>query len=350
MIFEIEAIDTVFFKDGKPFSMGLETWADGIFPPPPSVLYGALRALYFSEHIDQLSLAQTNNDPTKNLVIKNFSFKTLNYEYPIPKDLISYKDSNKSEKGKLFLLEKRENSSVNYKQKFQYFLKSPKEAESIEDGIFNKGNLEDYLTLKEDSFTYSKMSKYITYEPKIGIARTDISRTSEDGNLYRVNMVRIDSLKFIAEIEGLSFPSESVIHLGAESKAASIKQLPDAESISPNFPEITNQFKLYLATPTFFKNGSLPSWVDPQTLIGEYKGLKLQLDTMSVGKYISIGGFDIKNKKAKTMRRAVPGGSVYYFTILDGNKDLVKECFHNKSISEERASEGFGICYVGRVK
>lgn len=43
----MEAFDTLFFRDGKPFSMGDDVWANGVFPPYPSTLYGALRASYF---------------------------------------------------------------------------------------------------------------------------------------------------------------------------------------------------------------------------------------------------------------------------------------------------------------
>ena len=33
MLAKITPLDTVFFRDGKPFSWGEETWAEGIFPP-----------------------------------------------------------------------------------------------------------------------------------------------------------------------------------------------------------------------------------------------------------------------------------------------------------------------------
>ena len=67
MRIKIDAIDTLFFKDGKPFSMGDETWADGIFPPPPSVIYGALRSIYFSEHPEKLQKVYSKEvqDPAK---------------------------------------------------------------------------------------------------------------------------------------------------------------------------------------------------------------------------------------------------------------------------------------------
>ena len=40
---QIEPIDTLFFRDGKPFSMGDQSTAFGIFPPYPSTVFGAIR-------------------------------------------------------------------------------------------------------------------------------------------------------------------------------------------------------------------------------------------------------------------------------------------------------------------
>jgi len=51
-ILRINPFDTFFFRDGKPFTMGDDSWADGIFPPSPSVIYGALRTAWISEKLD----------------------------------------------------------------------------------------------------------------------------------------------------------------------------------------------------------------------------------------------------------------------------------------------------------
>ena len=56
MTIQLDALDTLFFKDGKPFSLGEETWADGIFPPPPSVVYGATRTALISSGLSSRSL------------------------------------------------------------------------------------------------------------------------------------------------------------------------------------------------------------------------------------------------------------------------------------------------------
>ena len=44
MVIKIRPLDTLFFRTGKPFTMGEDTWAESLFPPYPSTLYGAIRS------------------------------------------------------------------------------------------------------------------------------------------------------------------------------------------------------------------------------------------------------------------------------------------------------------------
>ena len=74
MQIQIDPLDTLFFRDGKPFTMGEDSWASGIVPPYPSVIYGALRSAYFSNHITELKKATKWDDPTMNLKIKGIHF------------------------------------------------------------------------------------------------------------------------------------------------------------------------------------------------------------------------------------------------------------------------------------
>ena len=44
MFIKITPFDTLFFRTGRPFSGGVDTWVDAVFPPFPSTLYGAIRS------------------------------------------------------------------------------------------------------------------------------------------------------------------------------------------------------------------------------------------------------------------------------------------------------------------
>lgn len=115
-------------------------------------------------------------------------------------------------------------------------------------------------------------------------------------------------------------------------------------------PEITNnRFVLYLSTHAIFKEGWLPEWIGENGLERKIHGtsIKVKLLTAAIGKPVYIGGFDIAKGEPKPMYKAVPGGSVYYFEILDGNVDDLKK-IHGRSISDVYSEQGFGVCYVGK--
>ena len=62
--------------------------------------------------------------------------------------------------------------------------------------------------------------------------------------------------------------------------------------------------------------------------------------------------FDIKTTAPKRLVRCVPGGSVYYFRIINDSDQAREQIFlglNGVAISDSGADEGFGIAYTGRV-
>ncbi|WP_276662034.1 type III-B CRISPR module-associated Cmr3 family protein, partial [Syntrophomonas wolfei] len=104
MWIEIEALDTLFFRDGKPFSMGQESWAEGKLFPLPSVLYGALRSAYLGQHPECFANLGELDDVTSNLTIRGIYYRLGGNLYlPQPADLVARKDrstKNMREPGK----------------------------------------------------------------------------------------------------------------------------------------------------------------------------------------------------------------------------------------------------------
>ncbi|HHW01215.1 MAG TPA: type III-B CRISPR module-associated protein Cmr3 [Thermoanaerobacterales bacterium] len=362
MFIKIEALDTLFFRDGKPFTMGSETWANGIFPPPPSVIYGALRSAYFAENIGELPKAKTKEDPTANLKIKGM-FLSIggSIYYPLPLDCV--KEKNNSEDKCAFMLSLDENNVIS-SCVTQMLLKSPDniEVETVEGGVLDHLCFEDYLSLRRKNFFYKEISEYVLLEPKIGIGRNKQTLTTdpENGRLYRVGMNRLasrmktdretETLSLVVDFTRLKLPESGFLRLGGEGKAAFYSQIQDLDIAKPAGLK-GMRFKLVLTTPAIFEHGWLPRWLDNEKLEGEYEGIRLKLLTAVVGKYLTIGGFDIKDKQPKPMWRAVPPGSVYYFELCDeGDIAEVVNVFNYKSISDYSPEEGYGIAFVGGVE
>lgn len=357
MIVKIDPIDTLFFRDGKPFTMGSDTWADAIFPPHPSVIYGALRSAYFSNHIDELEKANETSDPTKTLKIKGIYFLIGNdIYYPLPIDCVREKN-NVNDIMKVTMLSVIENKGISScAVGWILSCKGNEKVENVPDGLIRKSMFKKYLLLENPSrFSIRKLNDFIISEPKIGIGIDRDTHASEESKLYRVDMQRLEDrqgtkLSIIVDFEGLTLPEEGgLIKLGGEGKAVSYNKYDESVSVGSSV-FIEKRFKVYLATPAIFENGWLPKWIDEKTLIGNYKGIELRLLTASIGKQINIGGFDMKRKRPKPMYKAVPAGSIYCFEIIKGDTQKFHESFNGTAISDVYPEQGFGISFLGKLQ
>lgn len=356
-IIQIEALDTLFFKDGKPFSMGEETWADGQFPPSPSVIYGALRTAYFAENTEEFYLANTEKDPTNKLEITKIFFNRNPNEFwfPIPLDLVKNKDNDDKTcfyELKNYLIEQNKVISNYPLDNLSIYTVN---VENIA-GFINDYELNEYIKNTKNKFDFQEIENFIITEPKIGIKRNNETFTTEEGNLYRIGQQRLQKtindipLKIVVEYNfGENKINSKQIKLGAEGKIASIKELQVLNFAKPE--KIEKYFKLLFLTPAIFTNGWLPAKLNENNVI-DLNGIKLKLLKAFVGKPVSIGGFDMKSSKGKggypkPMYKAIPAGSVYYFEILDNsNHEDIINTFHSKNLSDFYSEQGFGNAIV----
>lgn len=357
MTIRIDPLDTFFFRDGKPFTMGAENWTDTVFPPSPSVFYGALRTCWLSNQLD--GFTKENIEKSENLKITGIYIQINDDLYlPVPKDFVTEKKDNSET-----LLTDQTESLLCNKSEFLKVLTVPNKSIIVEEvennSLMSLDNIERYLNKKHvDKLSYRKSKDYLCKESKLGISRNFDSRTTDEGMLYRVDFNRFkndeeNKIAFVINFEGLDFPQNGKIRLGGEAKLAEF-ELTQGETIELNDFNSWDSFKLYLATPTIFKNGWLPSWINSESFISEGFDFQIQLISTSNGKSVSIGGFDLLKGEPKPMYKAVPAGSVYYFKILCGSiNDIIKQ-FHIKNISENYpnqnfSNQGFGLSYIGKI-
>jgi len=374
MMIAITPLDTLFFRDGRPFSMGDDTWADGIFPPLPSTIYGAMRSAYIANKGD---LRKFKNGEMKNFigsVTEHGSFKIKgifiqrgsDIFYPLPRDLVKDKDSkNKDNKNKAHTMKMETAESLfftNAVTKNLIFPKNIENAESVDGGFLDEITLGEYLNAEAHVYLYNNMCDFVLNEPKTGIKRSNDTRTTEEGHLYRVGMNRlaqmnrdksINEVSILVDYEGLDdFPDNGILRPGGEAKSAIIKRvtnfkIPDLLQESKEKIKKNKKFKLYFATPAILENGWLPKDID--ILFWKKDGLKLKLLSAALGKPIMVGGWDMAKNKPKPMRKAVPAGSVYYLEILEGDVNTIIDTFHYRNISDFSSQEGFGLSLVGVI-
>lgn len=378
MKIRMNALDTLFFKDAKPFSMGEETWAESLFPPSPSVFYGTIRTQYFIQNPHQLPLLNTPNDPTRNLEIRALYFNINDSPHFIaPKDIVKVKNGQEE----YIMLEPEKNNGIS-SYSLPYRLTPLISEATVEDatGWVTGRSLKRYIgegKWPNEGKIYP-YTKFAPTEGKIGIGRNRQFNSASEGMLYRVGMKRMafsTEVKYdydqpnnetLIEIDFEGLPSgsldkEGFSKIGGEGKAVHYT-LSEENCILPEWTPESAFFKIYLLTPSIFEAGWLPSWLQwsdkDNSYRGTWKELPLKLQAAVIGKPVPIGGFDMYHKQPKPLYKAVPAGSVYYFELEDRSKIPLLSSLHLASISEacetwenvvyDSRKEGFGRILIGK--
>jgi CRISPR-associated protein Cmr3 len=110
------------------------------------------------------------------------------------------------------------------------------------------------------------------------------------------------------------------------------------------------KFLIYLSTPALFEEGWQPK--DWAAALGTPKGIGLALAGACVSRPRILGGWDLKARGPKPVRRAVPPGSVYFFTYTnDWKKEDVTTWLEGlalgRSVSSEDGPLGYGWVLAG---
>lgn len=362
MKIEIKAVDNLFFKDAKPFNLGEESWANGVFPPPPSAYRGLLMSAYMNEKkIDVSEINKKENQFVVNscgIVIDGLSY------YPIPADLYNLDENKDDFAYHLDLVENTISSNASTSHLLTY--SGGKKLQNIVgESLVSSKMLNDYLEGTNDEVDYESIDTLITYEPKIGIGRDYSTQITKEGQLYRVNMMipkssedTIDDKTISFYLDALvpeDFLKEGVIRFGAEGKV--IRFFQNESILNPVLPEIrSKRFKMFLATDTVFEQGWLPAWIKNDNLQGtvtiDNKSHNIRLIACAINKRKRIGGFDMQLGAPKPMYSFVPQGSVYYFeTDSVESAKIISKALHGKCMAEmDMAKNGFGLAYFGNLK
>jgi CRISPR-associated protein Cmr3 len=217
-------------------------------------------------------------------------------------------------------------------------------------GFLSSKEMGNYLLGNAPSIT--EADKLFQTEERTGIQKSRKTRSAETGRLYSVEYFRMsESSGFAVEVENTKLlPESGILRLGGDNRSARYssgawKEI-QVDEIKNKIAE-TKRFKLALTTPAIFKNGWLPEGIDSNTMQGQINGVEVKLISACIGKPVGIGGYDFVKNHPKVMKKAVPAGSVYYFELKEDNGGSLFEKLWLKSISDERAQEGFGITLIG---
>lgn len=377
----IEAFDTLFFRDGKPFDRGDTATGSVTFPPAPSVFHGALRTAYFAQQPAAFQADQARNGQidrmTDSLRLTSVCLHDGHTAlFPVPHDLVIEKKHRKDAYVSPHRLSLAARPAVSSLPSGLHTFRANSEETMVGAGAYRikQADLLDYLNGEAlDYARLTALSNFYSTEQKVGIGRDPRSGSVREGQLYFVNFIRpVNSARTTLRFE-LGYQArwekpledKGYLRLGGEGKSAHY-QHTDAASTMPPIMITGKTLKLYLATPAYFREGWLPQWIDRQTLEGNYEladgtNIRVRLCAAATDRPLHVGGFDQRRNRPKPMRRLVPAGSVYYLTCDSVEEaQMLTDALHGNCLSDPELSpdaktspsdyyrqRGFGIVYCG---
>lgn len=112
----------------------------------------------------------------------------------------------------------------------------------------------------------------------------------------------------------------------------------------------TQRVRLILATPAIFAGGWQPGWLDAKTLEGSPPGVpevRLKLCAAALDRWQAVSGWDLVANQPRAVRRLVPAGAVYWFTVLTGAEHMARLWLQPISDQEQDRRDGFGLVLPG---
>lgn len=369
----LEALDVWLFRDGRPFDARSDHRAVSLFPPYPTVIQGAIR----SHHLvvkgvdlrDPGQIASTvgtsdNYGPLRlrgPFLAKREHGKVVRY-LPVPAHVTPAPD------GPGALLPQEPPKTVRISAPTPMLLWPQSEPQKGEIGRWVREDaLLTFLRAQPQPLQTEPDSQFFTYESRMGIARNDASRTTEEGALYEVEFIRLlPDVGLLVEVEGYEgWPPFGVMRIGGEGRAARFEQVRDQPIPSPSMGEgkgggerkdaqlssagvspwpppperLPPRFLVYFATPAYFANGWLPKRWE------KFFESEVRLQAAALNRFQSLGGFDWATNNHKPARRYVPAGAVYFFAS-DGRARLRPNLVQN-AITDFGAEIGFGQILIG---
>ena len=388
-VVRFDPLDSLFFRDGSPYQQG-ETNQSGtpsMFPPSPSTLVGAIRAAC-ARALGWKSGNWCENKEICKQLGNGEELGKLNFRGPF---LVHCKSPSNEDKGKdkktelLFpapanlmgKIEKPDDKPKNKNDKptvhspallfpsstaldcdfgsarLPEVVVNPKSegakllcekgwwitAEGLEQVLQNKHPEEKHLV--HQSQLWSK-------EDRVGIARSDDSRTTEEGAMYSPSHIRLKKGVSIAmEVEGLSqkCADELTKHpqpVGGESRACWLRiceqSLPFPKLPEWNTAEETLHYTVTALTPVSVSKPPKPEEEN-------YAGLPGRIISACLPRPAILGGWDSLKCRPLPLKSYLAPGSVLFLEAKNEERENLKK-LHNHAIGS-RKEWGFGLIAIG---
>lgn len=357
------AMDTWFFRESRPMEALGGSELVSVFPPPVRTLLGAVRTaigdangIDWHKFRDNYALRAQIGYGSDDLGALSLSGPWLSFGekrlYPVPRFLFR---QNKDNFARL-TIGKPEHTSLGPDRVRLPVAPASRHYKPLEQAWCTREGYEKMLAgklLTEDDLYQSE--KLFQQEARLGIARDNVRRITDDGLLYQTRHLR-PGADFAIEVElthsEASSMQDCLVRLGGEGRLAHINvtenigDKPLSTDIKAPSPVAdTRGLILILLTAARFESQSKSTWIPPGFLADEQNGTRvwkgaindvpLTLYTAVLGKAQREGGWDMAEHRPRAVQSLIPAGSAYYVTV-DGNIADAIEKLHGIQIGEDK--------------
>ncbi|WP_320008113.1 type III-B CRISPR module-associated Cmr3 family protein [Maridesulfovibrio sp.] len=389
MFVEISPLDTIFCRDSRSFGMEEAHAVDSVFPPPPSVMFGAMRgSIFITQGFANMKResgfkhswpAWFGNTESSGNLFQRGPLPVIDEQIMFPLPLDGFlEESEASEYGFTpFQLLNNNASASNLDLEFTLVppkdKRLPKQTDIMwisADALSKYLNYGSIPTLKKEADIYQQEELW-TAEHRTNVGIDPNTNAGKDSILFSLKHVRMNTkrkAKLLCQwgsndcaeadeiLKGIINCKSNSLSVAGERRTASVT---NSELKWPTLP--ANEFKpdeqgyvsfrLYMATPAYFAGGWRPQPAeDNECVIKSSAGeIKATLLAAAVGKPFYLGGYDIQKKQQRPARSFVPAGCVYHFKAKADQLDIISQ-LNGQVVGDNDflKAQGFGLCFVGK--
>ncbi|MFN8627794.1 MAG: type III-B CRISPR module-associated Cmr3 family protein [Candidatus Binatia bacterium] len=376
---EIEPFDVTLFRDARPFGVAEAAGtSNGLFPPPPSAVYGALRTAALRAHGAELRVGRAPDVPPEVEKVwgnadrygsLSMSGPVLHHEHhgtlwPTPCTVMRRKNvalpaNAPMPTARPVQLDGVQSSSATTALPW---VDEPGFFETA-GGFLTAAGISAFLSGRpltaKDAIAENDLAMF---EGRTGIAIESGRRTVRTGALFAMGFRRLlQGVRIAVWLDGEGdrpLPQSGLLRLGQDGKLGCFSAREDSSTDWPTVPAHgARRILLYLATPARFAHGWLPAWIEPETLVVSHSRFKGRLISAGLDRPQMLGGWDLARNRPRALHRVVRAGSVYFLELDDADAAAAAvRLLHGKCISEPAEDEsppqaspqaGYGLCLTG---
>lgn len=341
-----EPLDSLFFREAKPFNAGESGFLDSQFPPPAQTLSGAIRGAigeangvnWKDEEAVKKLVGAAGDDPKPLNFAGPYLFKDEQRLYPVPLNLLF----GEKEKKWTRLVPSCSTFTTDIgDRQMPTPEKTLEGAKPVEEGWLDAVNMQMVLNGNLPTDIIPAKDIFVR-EARAGIGRDNRKSVVNEGQLYFTRHLRLiekNGITLGMAAGGTNLPDGGMVRLGGEGRLARIVvgKLPAALSA----PKVIGNPKGLILT--LLTHGDFGGKVEPDWSI-VHPGLELV--TACIGKPVREGGWDYARRQPKPLKSLVPAGSCYFVKMNNGILADVVTNLHGKQIGQ-RTKFGYGEIAVG---